>query len=131
MLYLGCSVLMRLFSSSSASASERTTVVSSRSNFADHVADARAAMVLLEVAGHPALEVARLAHVEQRILRIEVAVHPRQRGQRSHLGQEFFRNDIDMPHIVAAPQRRSSDVIPKATFFIACSAYPDKRYKPF
>ncbi len=30
MLYLGCSDLIRLFSSSSASASERTTVVSSR-----------------------------------------------------------------------------------------------------
>ena len=30
MLYLGCWVLMRLFSSSKASASERTTVVSSR-----------------------------------------------------------------------------------------------------
>jgi hypothetical protein len=64
MLKRGFSVLMRLFSSSSASASVRTTVVSSRAMRRDHVADARAAVVLVEVAGDALLQVARLAHVE-------------------------------------------------------------------
>ncbi len=59
-------------------------------DLADHVADARAAMVLLEIAGHPALEVERLAHVKQRVLRVEIAVNTGQRGQRSHLRQQFF-----------------------------------------
>jgi hypothetical protein len=35
-------------------------------DLAHHVADARAAMVLVEVAGNPLLQVARLAHVQQR-----------------------------------------------------------------
>ena len=59
-------------------------------DLADHVADARAAMVLLEVAGHPALEVERLAHVQERALGVEIAIDAGQRGQRGHLRQQFF-----------------------------------------
>ncbi|MNR36091.1 hypothetical protein D3C85_1539810 [compost metagenome] len=43
-------------------------------DLADHVADARAAMALLEVVGDAALEVARLADIQQAALGIEVAV---------------------------------------------------------
>ncbi len=56
-------------------------------DLADHVADTRAAMGLLEVVGHPLLEVACLAHIQQLAVRIKVAVHPRQRGQGRHFTQ--------------------------------------------
>ena len=59
-------------------------------NLAHHVAGARAAMGLLEIAGHAPLEVERLAHIQQRALGVEIAVHAGQRRQRSHLPQQFF-----------------------------------------
>ena len=68
MLKRGPSVLIRLFSSSSASASLRTTVVSSRAMRPTMCADARAAVVLVEVARHALLQVARLADVEHGVV---------------------------------------------------------------
>lgn len=59
-------------------------------DLADHVANAGAAVVLLEIARHPALEVQRLAHIQQLVLRIKVAVHPRQGGQRGNLREQGF-----------------------------------------
>ena len=58
-------------------------------NLADHVPDARAAMVLAEIAGHPLFQIACLANVKKRILRIEIAIHARQGRQRGDLGQQF------------------------------------------
>ncbi len=55
---------------------------------ADHVADARAAVILLEVAGDAALQVARLAHVQHGAGDVEVAVDAGHRGQRGHLRQQ-------------------------------------------
>jgi hypothetical protein len=55
----------------------------------DHVADARAAVVLLEVAGDALLQVARLAHVEHAAVGVEVAVDAGQLRQRRHLGQQL------------------------------------------
>ncbi|MNW00341.1 hypothetical protein D3C71_1958200 [compost metagenome] len=43
-------------------------------DLADHVADARAAMAFLEVVGDAALEIARLADIQQAALGIEVAI---------------------------------------------------------
>ena len=63
-------------------------MVSRRAMRADHVADARAAVVLLEVAGDALLQVARLADVEHLALRVEVAVDAGQAGQRRHLGEQ-------------------------------------------
>jgi hypothetical protein len=102
MLNRGFSVLMRLFSSSSASASERTTVVSMRAMLADHVADAGAVVVLLEIAADALLQVARLAHVEQLTLGVEIAVDAGQAGQGRHLGQQQGSgvSGTDMPPIV-------------------------------
>ena len=54
----------------------------------DHQADARAAVVLLEVARHALLQVARLADVEHRAGRVEVAVDARPLRQRRHLGEQ-------------------------------------------
>jgi hypothetical protein len=59
-------------------------------DLAHHVADARAAVLLGEIAGHALLEVARLAHIQQRALGVEIAVHARQGWQRGHLRQQFF-----------------------------------------
>ena len=63
-------------------------------DLANHVAGACTTMVLLKIAGHPPLEVERLAHVKQRALRVEIAVDARQRRQSSHLRQKFFRMHI-------------------------------------
>ncbi len=57
----------------------------------NHVADARATVVLVQVAGDPLLQVARLAHVQHAALRIEVAVDAGQAGQRGHLGRAAAR----------------------------------------
>mmetsp|Transcript_44541 Transcript_44541/g.104556 ORF Transcript_44541/g.104556 Transcript_44541/m.104556 type:complete len:403 (-) Transcript_44541:1288-2496(-) len=54
-------------------------------NARDHHADARASMVLLEVAGHATLQVLGLANVKHLVLGIEVAIHARQRRQRIDL----------------------------------------------
>jgi hypothetical protein len=78
MLNFGDSVLMRLFSSSSASAS------------ADHVTDAGAIVAPLKVAADALLEVARLAHVEQLALHIEIAINPWQTGQCGHLAEQLI-----------------------------------------
>ena len=51
----------------------------------DHVANARAAMVPVEIAGDAALQITRLAHIKQVILRIEIAIDPGQIGQCAHL----------------------------------------------
>ena len=100
-------------------------------DLADHVANARAAMVLLEVARYPALEVERLAHVQQRILRVEIAVHARQRRQRSHLGQEFFgmhiRHAAYCGRATTVQQRRDSC----RYIFYSLQRLSNKRYKPF
>jgi hypothetical protein len=53
-----------------------------------HLPDARAAVVLVQVAGHALPEVARLAHVQQAALRVEPAVHTGQARQGRHLGQQ-------------------------------------------
>ena len=71
-------------------------------DLAHHVADARAAVLLGEIAGHALLEVARLAHIQQRALGVEIAVHARQGWQRSHLRQQFF----GMPFLHGAIVRR-------------------------
>ena len=60
-------------------------------NLADHVANARAAVVLLKIAGHALFQIARLAHIKHLALFVKVAVHPRQRRQRGHLGQQLRR----------------------------------------
>ncbi len=54
----------------------------------DHVADARAAVVLLEVARDPLLQVAGLADVQHLAGRVEVAVDAGQRRQRRDLGEQ-------------------------------------------
>ena len=59
-------------------------------NLADHVANAGAPVVLLEITRHPALEVQRLAHIQQLVLRVKVAVHPRQGGQGGNLREQSF-----------------------------------------
>ena len=58
-------------------------------DLADHMAYARAAMLLLEVAGNATLEVDGLAHVEQDTGSIEIAIDAGQWRQRGHLGQQF------------------------------------------
>jgi hypothetical protein len=58
----------------------------------DHVADARAAVALLEVVGNALLQVARLAHVEHRARGVEVAVDTRQLRQ----GRDFAEQLIGM-----------------------------------
>ena len=100
-------------------------------DLADHVANARAAMVLLEVARYPALEVERLAHVQQRILRVEIAVHARQRRQRSHLGQKFFgmhiRHAAYCGRATTVQQRCDS----YSYLFYSLQRLSDKHCKPF
>ena len=64
-------------------------------DLADHVADARAAVVLLEVARHALAQIARLADVEHRVLRVEIAVHAGQAGQRRHIGQQTLARRVD------------------------------------
>ncbi len=59
-----------------------------------HMADARAAVVLVEVAGHALLQVARLADVQHLVARVEVAVHAGQAGQRRHLGEQAFAPSV-------------------------------------
>ena len=91
MLKRGASVLIRLFSSSSASASERTTVVSMRAIRDDHVADPiarRCRVALVEVARDALLQVARLADVEHGAGGVEVAVDAGQVRQRRHFGEQ-------------------------------------------
>jgi hypothetical protein len=76
-------------------------------DLADHVADAGAAMVLGEVARYAPLQVARLAHIQQRALRVEIAVDARQRGQGRYLREQFFGMHIrHMARIVAACRGR-------------------------
>ena len=58
---------------------------------AHHVADARAVVRLLEIAGHALLQVPRLAHVEHAAVSVEIAVHARQRRQRGHFAQQLRR----------------------------------------
>ena len=58
-------------------------------DLADHMANARAAMVFLEIAGDAALEVDGLAYIKQDICSIEIAIDTGQWRQRSHLGQQF------------------------------------------
>jgi hypothetical protein len=58
----------------------------------DHVADAGAAVALLEIVGNPLLQVARLAHVEHRARRVEIAVDTRQLRQ----GRDFAEELIGM-----------------------------------
>ena len=64
-------------------------MVSMRAILADHVADARAAVALVEVARNALLEVACLAHIEHAAIGIEIAVHAGQAWQGSHFGQEL------------------------------------------
>ena len=59
-------------------------------DLADHVADARSAVVLLEVAGDPLLQVAGLPDVQHAAVRVEVAVDARQRGQCGDLRQQLI-----------------------------------------
>ena len=59
-----------------------------------HLANARAVMVALQVAGHAPLEAARLADIEHLILGVDPAVHARQRRQARHLGQQLFALEI-------------------------------------
>ncbi len=57
---------------------------------ADHVADAGAAMVLLEIARDALFQVAGLAHVKHAAIGVEITVDARQRRQRRDLGQQLF-----------------------------------------
>ncbi len=61
---------------------------------ADHVADARAAVILLEVARDAALEVARLAHIQHGAGDVEVAIDAGHRGQRGDLGQQLLARGL-------------------------------------
>ena len=63
-------------------------------NLAHHVADARASVVFLEVAGNPLFEVDGLAHIEHLPLGVEIAVDARQRGQRGYFVQQLFRVSV-------------------------------------
>jgi hypothetical protein len=60
-------------------------------DLADHVADARAAVVFLEITRHPLFQVDGLADIQHLLLRVEVAVDARQSGQGRHLLQNLGR----------------------------------------
>src|SRR5690606_417406 len=61
---------------------------------ADHLADARAVVALLEIAADTLFQVARLAHVQQLPLGVEVAIDPGQRGQGRDLAEQLFGMDL-------------------------------------
>ncbi len=69
----------------------------------DHQADARACMVLLEVARHALPEVARLADVEHGAGRVEVAIDTRPLRQRGHF-REQVRAAVGRRRFVHATQ---------------------------
>ena len=45
----------------------------------------------MKIAGHALFQIARLAHIKHLALFVKVAIHPRQRRQRGHLGQQLRR----------------------------------------
>ena len=55
----------------------------------DHVANARAALVFLEIAGDALFQVARLADVQHAAVGVEIAVNARQRRQRSDFAEQL------------------------------------------
>jgi len=59
-------------------------------DLADHVADARAVMALLEVAGDALLQITRLADVQQHACGVEIAVDTGQRRQCRHGLEQLF-----------------------------------------
>jgi hypothetical protein len=59
-------------------------------DLAHHLANARAVVRFLEIAADALLQVARLAHVEQLPLCIEIAVHARQPWQGRDFAQQLF-----------------------------------------
>ena len=60
-------------------------------DLAHHVANARAAMVFLEIAGHPLAQIARLAHVQKLAFAVEVAIDARQARQGRDLREQLRR----------------------------------------
>ena len=80
-------------------------------DLADHVAYARSAVVLLEVAGDALFQVARLAHVEHAVVGVEIAVDARQRRQRGDLRQQLIGMDLGHTSAIVAtvaPQSSTS-----------------------
>jgi hypothetical protein len=91
----------------------------------DHHRDARARQILLEVARHAVLQVARLADVEDLVLGVEIAVHARQAGQLGDRRQHLFAGL--RARLAAAA---SLVIVALSSSFIACQASGRARGAP-